>query len=160
MRDLRRRTSSRFACLLTGTVAAMLTIAVTPSAYAQNAGWTWTLYADSTPVVLAQEIPDTPRLKTTLQCAPGTRQVQISLYDADAVAAGPVILKSGRQSSEGELRAASNRLAVSLPVDHPVFLAFQASGRLELKSGERVLPIIIEAAHLPKLARFAEACAS
>ncbi len=32
---------------------------------APETGWTWTLYADTAPVVLANEIPDTPSLRST-----------------------------------------------------------------------------------------------
>lgn len=160
MRDLRRRKSDPIYRPLSGLAAVILATLIASSTQAQNSGWTWTLYADSTPIVLAQEIPDTPRLKATLECDRDGTQVHVSLYDADPAAAGPITFKSGRQSGMGELRATGRRLSTSLPVDHPVFLAFQASGTLEMVSGERTLPVTVEPSHLPKLARFAEACAS
>ncbi|HWW12752.1 MAG TPA: hypothetical protein VN018_09555, partial [Brevundimonas sp.] len=65
---------------------AILTAAAVTILGAQNAAaapseaaWTWTLYSD-TPVVLANEVPDTANLRTTLECDPGSSVARLTLY--------------------------------------------------------------------------------
>lgn len=123
-----------------------------------DAAWTWTLYADSAPVVLANEIPDTPNLRSTLECNPGSSVARLTLYQAEGLtgmtqlAAGESIAMT--QSEAG--RAGSIKLA--LRTDHPVFAAFSTSGSLSMTAGETRRTLEIPAAHLAKLRRFAELC--
>ena len=119
--------------------------------------WAWTLYADNGPLVLANEIPDTPRLRTTLECAPGSSIVRLTLYDA-APAEGIAVVTSGAASANAEVRLRRGQLQTMLRADHPVFAAFQANGRLQVTVGEQSSPIEIDRANLSKLRRFAELC--
>jgi len=119
--------------------------------------WAWTLYADNGPLVLANEIPDTPRLRTTLECAPGSSIVRLTLYDA-APAEGIAVITSGTASANAEARPRRGQLQTMLRADHPVFAAFQANGRLQVTVGEQSSAIEIDRANLSKLRRFAELC--
>ena len=119
--------------------------------------WTWTLYADSGPLVLANEIPDTPRLRATLECTPGSSIVRLTLYDA-APAEGIAVIASGAAAANAEARPRRGQLQTMLRADHPVFTAFQANGRLDVTVGEQSSPIEIDRANLSKLRRFAELC--
>lgn len=120
-------------------------------------GWTWTLYSGDGPLVLANEIPDTPRLRTTLECAPGSSVVRLAFHDAPG-ADGFAVIRSGGASAEVEARARRGRLEATLRADHPVFAAFLASGRLTLALGDQATAIEIDRANLSKLRRFAELC--
>ena len=119
--------------------------------------WTWTLYADNGPLVLANEIPDTPRLRATLECTPGSSIVRLTLYDA-APAEGIAVIASGAATANAEARPRRDQLQTMLRADHPVFTAFQANGRLDVTVGEQSSPIEIDRANLSKLRRFAELC--
>ncbi len=130
-----------------------LTLQATPSAEA----WTWTLYADNGPLVLANEVPDTPRLRTTLECAPGSSIVRLTLYDA-APAEGIVVVTSGAASANAEAQPRRGQLQTMLRADHPVFAAFLANGKLQVAVGEQSSAIEIDRANLSKLRRFAELC--
>lgn len=127
-----------------------------PAARASE-GWTWTLYSGDGPLVLANEIPDTPRLRTTLECAPGSSVVRLAFHDAPG-ADGFAVIRSGAASAEVEARARRGRLEAALRADHPVFAAFLASGRLSLALGDQTTAIEIDRANLSKLRRFAELC--
>lgn len=119
--------------------------------------WAWTLYADNGPLVLANEIPDTPRLRTTLECAPGSSIVRLTLYGAAPVE-GIAVVTSGAASANAEVRPRRGQLQTMLRADHPVFAAFQANGRLQVTVGEQSSAIEIDRANLSKLRRFAELC--
>src|SRR5690606_22014459 len=121
-------------------------------------GWTWTLYSGDGPLVLANEIPDTPRLRTTLECAPGSSVVRLAFHDAPG-ADGFATIRTGAASAEVEARARRGRLEAVLRADHPVFAAFLATGRLTVTLSEPAQTIEIDPANLPKLRRFAELCA-
>ena len=56
---------------LTSVVLALLIQQVAPATPA----WTWTLYDDN-PLVLANEVPDTARLRSTFECEPGSSVVR------------------------------------------------------------------------------------
>ena len=119
--------------------------------------WTWTLYADSRPLVLANEIPDTPRLRATFECAPGSSIVRLTLYGA-APAEGLAVITSGAASANAEVSPRRGQLQAMLRADHPVFAAFLANGRLNVAVGEQSSPVEIDRANLSKLRRFAELC--
>lgn len=133
-------------------LALALTIQTTPAD-----AWTWTLYADSGPLVLANEIPDTPRLRSTLECAPGSSIVRLTLYDA-APAEGLAVITSGAASASAEIQPRRGRFQTLLRSDHPVFAAFLANGKLEVTVGAQTSPVEIDRANLSKLRRFAELC--
>lgn len=135
-------------------LALALTLQTTPT---PAAAWTWTLYTDNGPLVLANEIPDTPRLRATLECAPGSSIVRLTLYDA-APAEGIATITSGAVSANAEVRPRRGQLQTMLRADHPVFAAFLANGKLQVAVGEQTSPVEIDRANLSKLRRFAELC--
>ena len=139
---------------LVQTMALALTLQTAP---APAEAWTWTLYAANGPLVLANEIPDTPHLRSTLECAPGSSIVRLTLYDA-APAEGIAVITSGAATANAEARPRRGQLQTMLRADHPVFAAFLANGRLQVAVGEQSLPIEIDRANLSKLRRFAELC--
>lgn len=121
--------------------------------------WTWTLYEDGGSLVLANEVPDTPRLRATLECEAGTGAATIRLYRFGG-SAGFAEMTAGSATATSE-RAASGdgSSAMGLRVDHPVFAAFAASGRLSVSSGGANVTVTVERPHLAKLRRFGELCA-
>lgn len=120
--------------------------------------WTWTLYGDAEPVVLAHEVPDTANLRTTLECDPGSSVARLTLYEGAAMA-GMARVTAGEASTVSEAttgRTGVTRLA--LRIDHPVFAAFIVDGRMAVGVGEQRRPVEVPAAHIAKLRRFAELC--
>ncbi|MGO4410289.1 MULTISPECIES: hypothetical protein [unclassified Brevundimonas] len=136
-------------------LALALTLQTTPPSAAP--GWTWTLYSGDGPLVLANEIPDTPRLRTTLECAPGSSIVRLTLYDVPSTD-GYATVTAGAAVTNTEIRARRGQLQTMLRADHPVFTAFMASGKLEITVGEQSSAVEIDRANLSKLRRFAELC--
>lgn len=140
----------------------MIALFVAAALSAQNPppepAWTWTLYADAEPVVLAHEVPDTASLRTTLECDPGTSVARLTLYGGPPLA-GMARVTAGDASAVAEAataRAGATKLA--LRTDHPVFAAFTVDGRMAIAVGDQRRPVEIPAAHLAKLRRFAELC--
>lgn len=136
-------------------LALALALQTTPAPQAD--AWTWTLYTDNGPLVLANEIPDTPRLRTTLECAPGSSIVRLTLYGAAPVE-GIAVITSGAASANAEARPRRGQLQTMLRADHPVFAAFLANGKLQVSVGEQTSSVEIDRANLSKLRRFAELC--
>ncbi len=135
-------------------VAAALAVQTPPP----EPAWTWTLYADAEPVVLAHEVPDTASLRTTLECDPGTSVARLTLYSGPALA-GMAQVTAGDASAVAEAataRAGATKLA--LRTDHPVFAAFTVDGRMAIVVGDQRRAVEISASHLAKLRRFAELC--
>lgn len=126
--------------------------------------WTWTLYdpADGSPVVLANEVPDTARLRATLECEPGSGATRVSVFATDGAADGFVSLRSGdaRAASQGETaeEAGVRRLTAALRLEHPVFAAFLESGQMTLVQGENRWPVRVPAAYRSLITDFAVAC--
>lgn len=120
-------------------------------------GWTWSLYEGEGPLVLANEVPDTPQLRATLQCAPGTGVARIDLYGGK-IGSGFATLTSGSASATGETSSGSDRQSVPLRTDHPVFGQFILNGSLDIAVGDRHQTVDIPAPHRAKLRRFAELC--
>lgn len=138
--------------ILVAALAAMLFQAPVPAA------WTWTLYEGEGPLVLANEVPDTPQLKTTLECEPGSGVARVSLYDS-GIGAGFANVSAGDASATAETDAArAGRAVVAIRTDHPVFSRFVADGALTVTVGEAKASVEVQASHLPKLRRFAELC--
>jgi hypothetical protein len=134
-------------------VAAM--VAQTPP---PQPAWTWTLYADAEPVVLANEIPDRAELRATLECDPGTNVARLTLYGG-APLDGMARVTAGEASTVAEAGAArGGAVKLALRTDHPVFAAFTVDGRLAIVAGDQRRPVEVPAAHLAKLRRFAELC--
>lgn len=120
--------------------------------------WTWTLYGDDTPVVLANEVPDTANLRTTLECDPGSSVARLTLYGGEE-ASGMARVTAGDASAVAQSEPArGGGLKLALRTDHPVFVAFGVSGRLGVAVGDQRRTVEVPAAHLAKLRRFAELC--
>ena len=139
-------------------IALFVIAALASQSSAPEPAWTWTLYSDAQPVVLAHEVPDTANLRTTLECDPGASVARLTLYGGPTLA-GMARVTAGEASAVAEaagVRGGATRLA--LRTDHPVFAAFAVDGRMSIVVGDDRRPIEIPAAHLAKLRRFAELC--
>lgn len=120
--------------------------------------WTWTLYADADPVVLAHEVPDSANLRATLECDPGSSVTRLTLYGGPSLT-GMARVNAGEASAVTEAttgRGGATRMAIR--TDHPVFAAFSVSGRMTIVVGDRRRPMEVPTVHLAKLRRFAELC--
>ena len=136
----------------------MLAAGQTPADTPPESAWTWTLYADEAPVVLANEVPDTAHLRATLECEPGANVARLTLY-GDAGGTGMARVTSGDATAVTEAGAArGGGMKLALPADHPVLAAFGVSGRLAVTAGERRQTVEVPPPHLAKLRRFAELC--
>lgn len=134
--------------------ALALALQTTPA----DAAWTWTLYADDAPVVLANEVPDTPSLRTTMECDPGSSVARLTLYQAEGLA-GMGRIASGEARAVTQVETARGGVSrLALRTDHPVFTAFAGSGALTISVGGTRQSVEIPAAHLAKLRRFVELC--
>lgn len=121
-----------------------------------DSAWTWTLYEGDGPLVLANEVPDTRHLRTTLECDPGTGVARLSVYGA--ALNGMATVKAGPASATTEATRVRDATRLALRVDHPVFVAFAAGGELNVAVGDQQRALTIPRAHLTKLRRFAELC--
>lgn len=138
--------------------ALLLTMGQTPADTPPDVAWTWTLYADDSPVVLANEVPDTAHLRATLECEPGTNVARLTLYGGEGEG-GMARVSAGEAAAVAEASAArGGGVKLALPADHPVFAAFGVGGRLAVTVGEHRRNVDVPAPHLAKLRRFAELC--
>ena len=119
--------------------------------------WTWTLYADEARVALANEVPDTPNLRFTLECDPASGVARVTFYGGPAQA-GMARVTAGEASAVSESTAERGTLKLALRTDHPVFAAFAADGRLAAAVGTQRRAIEVPRPHLAKLRRFTELC--
>jgi hypothetical protein len=139
-------------------IALIFAAALAAPAARQDPAWTWTLYADAEPVVLAHEVPDTARLDATLECDPGSSVARLTLYAGPALT-GMARISAGDAAAVAEATTSrASAVRIALRTDHPVFAAFAADGRLSVAVGDQSRPVEIPAAHLAKLRRFAELC--
>lgn len=121
-------------------------------------GWTWSLYEGEGPVVLANDVPDTARLRATLECEPGSGVARLASYGAEAEP-GMATLRSGAATAATEAQAGRNgKLTAVLRTDHPVFASFVRSGRMVVTVAGHERTVEVQPAHLAKLRRFAELC--
>jgi hypothetical protein len=140
-------------------IAVFAAAALAAQSLPSEPAWTWTLYADAEPVVLAHEIPDTSSLRTTLECDPGASVARLTLYGGPALS-GMARVTAGEAVAVAEAvtsRAGATRLA--LRTDHPVFAAFTVDGRMAIVVGDLRRTVEVPTAHLAKLRGFAERCA-
>ena len=122
--------------------------------------WVWALYEDGPAPVLAQEIPDTPRLKTTLECDGTSKSVRVVVHGDNALTAGSVTLASGAQSVQSELKTEPGSKSASVRLDHPVFASFTANGALKLEQPSGAVDVTVEQPYLNILRRFSRLCAA
>ena len=126
---------------------------------APTAAWTWSLYEGDGPLVLANEVPDTANLRATLQCQPGSGAVSVAVYAEDAKSGFARITAGGATATSEARVGRGGKLETAVPVDHPAFSAFVATGRMTVAVGDAADTITVERAHLAKLRRFADRCA-
>ena len=143
---------------MTGLTGVALTLLI-QLAIPPSSAWTWTLYDDD-PLVLANGVPDTARLRSTFECDPGSSVVRLSLYPA-APAHGFARVTAGSAATTAAVEPVRGEgLRLVLRSDHPVFAAFAADGHLGVMVGEANHDIEVQRPHLAKLRRFTELCAS
>lgn len=123
----------------------------------QAPDWTWTLYDDEGQLVLANEVPDTPQLRATLECEPGTGVTHLSLYDAP-MGEGFATVASGEASATTQAMARPDHTQLTIRTDHPVFAAFLADGSMNVTVQDANRSVAIERQYLSTLRRFAERC--
>ena len=75
---------------------------------APASGWTWSLYEGEGPLVLANDIPDTAALRSTLQCQAGSGAVTIAIYGEPATA-GFARITAGGNTAASEARPVQKR---------------------------------------------------
>lgn len=127
---------------------------------APTRAWTWTLYDGEGPLVLAEEVPDTPNLRTTLECEAGGGRVTFTLYEA-TTPGGYATARAGELSTTAQiLPSRGDKAEVVLRTDLPVFAAFASSGEMTLALGDQERRVSVGRPHLAKLRRFAERCAA
>lgn len=119
--------------------------------------WTWTLYTDEARVALANEVPDTPSLRFTLECDPASGVARVAFYGG-AAETGMARVTAGQASAVTESTAERGALKLTLRTDHPVFAAFAAEGRLTAAVGAQRRAVEVPRPHLAKLRRFTELC--
>ncbi|HYC99396.1 hypothetical protein [Brevundimonas sp.] len=122
-----------------------------------ESAWTWTLYDDDARVALANEVPDTPNLRFTLECDPGSGVARVTLYGT-TVEPGMARVTAGDASAVTESTSERSGLKLALRTEHPVFAAFAADGRLSIAVGEQRRAVEVPRPHLAKLRRFTELC--
>lgn len=122
-------------------------------------GWTWTLYQNDGRTVLAHEIPDTSRLRATLECRDGEDSLIVTVYGVQP-AAPFANLSAGDANATAQLETLRGQgIRVATALDHPVVTAFAADGQLTVESGGRSEVVSVPRAHLAKLRRLVELCA-
>ena len=156
--------TTSLAALLVGASLAVSSLAMSQPARApvQTAGWTWTLYEGEGPVVLANEIPDTPRLRATFECTPGSGVARVSAYGGPlSPGFASITSGSGASAVQAHSQAEAGRggkITLALRTDHPVFGEFVTTGDLDVTTGGQRQTVTVEAPHLAKLRRFADLC--
>ena len=133
----------------------MTFLAMIAAVAAIQSGWTWTLYEDG-PLVLANEIPDTPELKAIFECNAGSGVARLDLFGPTA--AGVATIASGTATATGQSEAAADHQSVALRTDHPVFGQFLVTGELDVAVAGAHQAVAVQPGHLAKLRRFAELC--
>ncbi len=136
-------------------IAALASLAIQNAA--PVAGWTWTLYEGEGPLVLANEVPDTPELRSTFECDAGSGVARVSLY-GPPMGSGVARVSAGEAAAATEAEGRRDTTSMSLRTDHPVFTQFVASGGLDMVLGDQTRAIAVERPHMAKLRRFAELC--
>ena len=123
------------------------------------AAWTWALYEGGT-VTLANEVPDTARLRTTFECEPGSSVARVTLYGGAPSANGFAQVNAGQSSATVAVSNGARGAGVlAVRTDHPVFAAFTGSGQMTVRTSDASVTVVVEPDHLAKLRRFAELCA-
>lgn len=137
----------------------LLAAAVLTASPVQAPAWTWSLYDGDGRLVLAEEEPSAMRLRTTLECEPGSGVARLTLFQFGATS-GYAQFSAGGAGGAAEVASGRGEdLSLSLRIDHPAFVAFVADGRLDVSAGGRQRRIETPRPHLSRLRSFAEQCA-
>lgn len=148
--------------LIAVAASASLALSALTGSPSQVAAWTWTLYEGRGPIVLANEVPDTPQLRTTFECNAGSAVARLSVYGGPLTAGfASVTSGSGPSAAQAQSQAEAGRggrLSLAIRTDHPVFGQFVSNGELAVAVGDQRQTIEVEPAHLAKLRRFADLC--
>ena len=121
-------------------------------------GWTWTLYEGEGPLVFANEIPDTPQLKATLECAPGSGVARVSVYGG-GLGTGFATLTSGDSTATTQAEASADKATVPVRADHPLFSQMMATGSLKIAVGEVDQVVEVQPPFRTALRHFGALCA-
>ena len=124
----------------------------------QGPAWTWTLYEGDGPLVLANEIVDTPNLKATLECTPGSGVARVSVYEGDLTAGFATVTAGSAEATAQTEVGRDGKISLALRTDHPAFLGFVADGDLAISVGDHGQTVEVQPDHLAKLRRFAQLC--
>jgi hypothetical protein len=108
-------------------------------------------------VALANEVPDTPSLRFTLECDPASGVARVAFYGG-AAETGMARVTAGEASAVTESTGERGALKLALRTNHPVFAAFASEGRMAAVVGEQRRAVEVPRPHLAKLRRFAELC--
>jgi len=135
-----------------------LTALAAAAALFQGPAWTWTLYEGDGPLVLANEIVDTPELKATLECTPGSGVARLSVYGGD-LTAGFATVSAGEAEATAQTEVGrGGKISLALRTDHPTFTSFVEGGDLEIVVSAHSQSVAVQPDHLAKLRRFAQLC--
>lgn len=141
---------------MTFLIAALASLAIQADASATL--WTWALYENDGPLVLANEIPDTPQLRSTLECDAGTGLARVSIFGTP-MGSGIVRVSAGNATAATETDGSRrDKTQITLRTDHPVFTQFVAGAALNLVLADQTRTITVERGHRGKLRRFAGLC--
>jgi len=139
------------AIALAATVLTQSTPASAPS------GWVWTLYEGEGPLVFANEVPDTPQLKATFDCTPGSGVVRVSVYD-DGLVPGIATLTSGDSTAMTEATVGTDKISVPVRTDHPLFTQMMANGELKIAIGDAEQAVEVQPPFQTVMRRFGDLC--
>jgi hypothetical protein len=101
--------------------------------------WTWSLYEHDKSVTLANEIPDTDSIGAVFECDKGSGQARLSVYPDGA-------------------RRPEDRFTVPVGIRDALFADFLKTGRMVVRSEERIATILLSPDHRRDLQRFAALC--
>ena len=133
----------------------MMLLALAALALAQP-DWTWSLY-DGQRLVLANEIIDTPQLRATLECEPGSGAISVVLFGPTL--AGPATVTSGAATTTATARGkAQGGFELTLNARSAVLQAFAAGGKMTVRVADQTRSIDMGDQGLPLLRRFAQQC--
>lgn len=134
-------------------------VILAPAQPLQTPAWTWTLYDGDGRLALAEENSSATRLRTTLECDPGSGVTRLTLFDFGAPSGYARFSAGGAGGAAEAAASADGALSLTLRIDHPAFVAFLSGGRLDIVAGDRERRVETGRPHLSRLRSFAEQCA-
>jgi len=138
-------------------LAASLLMQSAPAGSGAAPAWVWTLYEGDGPLVFANEVPDTPQLKATFDCAPGSGVVRVSVY-GDGLVQGIATLTSGDSTAMTEATVGTDKISVPVRTDHPLFTQMMANGALKIAVGDAEQSVEVQPPFQTAMRRFGDLC--